>query len=430
MQALDYTLQHYLRRLIDTLTPDEKKQLKNVRCCGMDVNRNLGGAHVFVLSNGSSAKFAGLMHCKNTFCCPVCSAVKMEEYRSEIASAMDALRDEYFCFMMTFTVPHLRYMSCRETTDILCETWKWFRQTNLCDDGKSWHIYKAFKAEVGVKHFVKVMEYTWGNNGWHPHYHCVFWIPRGNEGKVLSWQKRLNDFWTKLARNRTISYWKKHDLHGETDKDKEELLEGLYKYTSDEYPALRISEDKGKLFECTSSHYLAGWGTDNELTGNVQKKASTEGHYTPYQILDKAAHEHNNEMAKLYIDFCLSVTKKPVRHRVNFSKTGLRDIVKAWREKYGYTSRGKKKPEEEKPMEVVAFFDEKQWYAICLKEVLYRVPVRGNILYLAVHDKRLMEEYIFSLGLPPLTYDNDDLKYKFYVEEVLKIYNSQALKTA
>lgn len=384
---LDYHLQHVLHKMISDLPFHQRAQLKNILGCGQKIMYpGQGGIPaVYLITNGEQSKFFGQAHCQNPFCCPVCSARVMEKNRARIASAIDMLKSEYFGFMVTFTIPHLRFMKCRETTDILYKTWSYFHQKNFKKTG--WHVYQRFNADVPIAHWVRVCEYTYGEeNGWHPHFHCVFWTKRENADKILNWQKELNEFWTAQAKRVTLKYWKENNLH--SGENLETLCDRLFSKVNDVYPAFKISVNKetGKVAESLSSDYLTGWGVDREVTGNIRKEASHEGHYTPYQILSKAEFDH--EFRNIYIDFCLSVTRKPVHHRLNFSKTGIVKMIEEYQRVNGYTSAIIQK---KISWEVVACFDEKQWSK--LLSLNESSPVLSNILYLATYRRDLLEEY-------------------------------------
>ena len=394
--VLDYHAQHRLRAMIRKLPAAERYQLRNIAKCGENIIRNNIGAKaaVYLLSDGERSKFFGQAHCQNPWCCPVCSARRMEEYRSKIASAIDCLNEEYFGFMMTFTIPHLSFMSCRETTDILYNTWTFFRHKSWRKDG--WHPYQQFNKEVPIAHHVRVCEYTYGENGWHPHFHAIFWTKRGNESKILKWEEKLSAFWLKKAKAMTLKYWKDNGLHINDKETQEELCDRLYsKADTAKYRGIYISKDSktGKVLESHSSDYLTGWGADRELTGNVRKEASHGGHYTPHQILEMAY--TNPKYEAIYIDFCLSVTRKPVHHRVDFSQTGISGMVEEYRKEHGYRTAI---VEKKTSWEVVATFDENTWFDICILND--DSPVLSNILYLAqaAEHREILYDYLESLG--------------------------------
>ena len=396
MDVLDYHLQHVLRRILGALPYEERRRYKSILLCGQKAIKQPGAMNgVYILKSDDQAKFFGQVHCQNPFVCPVCSARIMEKYRARIASALDMLHEEYFGFMVTFTLPHLKFMSCREITDILYDTWKYFRSKLGNGHDKTYeHPYKKFTRECEVEHWVRVCEYTYSDiNGWHPHFHCIFWCKRDKADKVAAYQKELNEFWTAQGKRVTMKYWKTHKLHEDVD-DREGLLERLYQKVCNKYPALKMSVDaSGKLIETKSSDYVSGWGSDREATGNVRKEASHESHYTPFQILEKA--EHDAHWANIYVDFVRAVTRKPVHHRLDFSRTGICKQIKQWQATHGYDSTSKQK--KSAVWKVVAFFNESQWSDLCYKNQY--APVLSNILYLAGANTDLMFDYLRSLDV-------------------------------
>lgn len=298
---LDYQAQHVLRRWIDELPPMQQKQLKNVRKCGTQINKLAGRAQVvFVVANELQSRFVGQSHCDNPFCCPICTARRMEFFRARIASALEMLKAEgYIGFMVTFTIPHLKMMKCREVTDILYNTWKYFRLKNF---NKNFSEYQRFNKDVPIAHWVRVCEYTYGENGWHPHFHCVFWTKRENADKVLAWEQRLNDYWMKIAKFHAAKLLKSTRPGNDQVDDIVERLFCAANMLAQK--AVKFSVDKnGKLLEAQSSDYITGWGADSEVTGNIRKSASHKGHYTPHQILLKG--QTDPQFKELYIDYCL-----------------------------------------------------------------------------------------------------------------------------
>lgn len=402
MSIVDYHMQHVLHRILDGEGPDTKHQLRNIRACGRKLIPPGTGTLPLVAvlrSDDGKANLFGHAHCRNPFCCPVCEAKIMEVYRAKIASALDMQEHSgEWGFMATFTIPHLKFMSCRETTDILYDTWRYFRQRlKSSHKNSTWeHPYRQFTEATGVSSWVRVCEYTYGEkNGWHPHFHCIFWVPKEHFDDVLAWEEKLCNFWIEQAKRVTLQYWRKNDLHAGEDLDK--LLLNVFKRANWWGQALRFSRDgNGKLLKATSANYVAGWTTDQEVTGNCKKKASHEGHYTPYQILEMA--EHDKHWARTYIDFCLNVTRKPVHHRLNFSKNGICKRIAEWNKTHVVESTSHIKKNTWAP---VTFFYADDWYTIC--ELNKHTPVIANILYLAQNadHEELLFDYIESLGVPP-----------------------------
>lgn len=400
-EILDYQAQHHLRSYIRKA--GLHKELKNLLYCGQSITPRTGVVYVMADDEGH-AHFHGAAFCKNPFCCPVCSAKMMEKYRERIAAAIKIMKPTHFGMLVTFALPHMGFMTWRETMDILYEAHTYFRKRSFTRSHG--HDMHEFHKLYPVEHNVKVSEFTWSKkNGAHPHFHCIWWIPRDkfDNKAILDWELRLDAFWLKTTKRITLAYWKKNNLHqdilceGET---LERLLERLYNNSrnaqerGDNY-GLYFSKDKdGNLLEAENGDYIAGWGADNELTGNYQKKASHEGHMTPYQIL--LAAQHDKELRQVYLDYCLAVTRKPVHHRVRFSFTGISKLIDAYLKEERV--RESERLEKKSSWEVVTYFDEEQWYTLCDLDDLY-APILSNILWFAAYRRDLLVDYLRSLGV-------------------------------
>lgn len=414
-EIFDARLQHYLKKFINKLSYQEKAQLKSLRLCNTKIiyQPNVEPA-VFLLRNDrgdGEAKFFGQVTCKNPWACPHCSTVAMTKYKEKIGLALEALRAQnMFGFMMTFTIPHLRWQSCREITDVLYRTYRKFTRNcwkrRVCKDGKTFRTcspMNSFVVENDIKWNVRCAEYTWGRkNGWHPHFHCIFWMPREKVAAfdLEKWQKKLNDDWAKCLERTLLEYWQEKNLYEEAElqtKAKTLLMFVRDETKRYERPAISISTTRdGKIAESLASDYLCGWGADSELTGNFKKKATNPEHLTPYQILELAA-DGNQEMEKLYIEFCLQVTRKPVHHRVDF-KPGLLKIVSSWKNSEECKKLIKKKSQSKVVWELVCWFTKEQWWRLC--DLDESSPVLSNILFLAsINKKELLKNYLEFLDI-------------------------------
>lgn len=392
-------LHNYLHKLINTLPANQRLQLKTLQTCGTKIiPSTIADSGVFLLSNGEQAKMFGMMSCKNSWACPVCTARKMEKLSSEISAAIPIMQKKgYFGLMITFTIPHVARMSCRETLEILYSTMKRFRQSakaKLKSKNCKGNIVHQFFDELQIKHFIQVCEFTHGKNGWHPHFHCIFWCKRGKQHNALKYQKPINDWWLVQSRHFTKQYWLEHNLHVTDEKWADIVLDKLYGRCQKD-ASFVIGTKDGKVEEAHDGNYLAGWGANDELTG-LEHKTANAGHHSPHQLL-QMAYEGDKKAEKLYIEFCLAVTQKPVKVRIHISQTGLRPILNQARQ-VAAAEEFLLKKKELPTWQVVLWFSSDDWsYILDLER---NSPVIANILYLGARHYELLLQYLEFLHIP------------------------------
>lgn len=413
---LDYRAQHYLQAEIKKLPVHQQVQLKNLALCNKRLVPQIGESETaFLLRNESGeTKFFGQITCKNPWACPHCSTIQMKKYATKIAASIDALNKRGLkAIMITFTIPHLYFQSCREVTDILYQTWSaaFANSTNKKRKRPFGPINQFFR-ELDIKYRIRCAEYTYGANGWHPHFHCLFFVDKNKFDSLLDWEEKVRTHWIKNFKKVAENYITRNNLHPNIENVVARLC-----YNIDDCQSVKFSIDKdGKPLETTSSTYIAGWTTDKEMTGNVQKKASHNGHYTPYQILEMAMNG-DEKMKQLYLEFCLQVTRKPVHHRVDFS-IGLSKIATEQIQVEGYQSVLKKKSNRGK-WEVFCWFTKSEWQSLCYDN---DSPVLSNMAFLAsINRKDLLQEYLREV----FNFELHDKKQKI-VKHIEKIFNAAA----
>ena len=424
LEIYDRHLTEYLHNLIDKQSPSVRLQLKTLRDCGKRVIKpTIGESGVFLLKREGQAKFFGHTSCKNSWACPHCVAKRMAKYTDELGAVIEEMKKRgYFGIMVTFTIPHLRYMSCKETTDILHMTYNRFRLDSRSQNAKKQkHIYDGavitrFFEDCQIEHQVVVGEYTYGKNGWHPHFHCIYWCKRKSADKVLSWLPAINAKWLEYAKKYTLKYWKENNLHCQLEGVMETTLDNLYS-KCEQNAGVMFGQKDGKIREAQSSDYVMGWGANHELAG-LQYKEAKDGHLTPHHILEKAS-LGDEKMAALYIEFCMNVTRKPVHARVKWSKTELIKEVRKICQQQAAARALLKKNIDKGEWKCILWFSREQWSLIW--KLNKEMPLISNILFLASQASDILLEFLNALGIE---YSSPDLNY--FTTHIENIFNDAA----
>lgn len=366
------------------------KKTKGIRLCGSRVmHQTATQPKVFIVANNEYSSTYGNIFCRNTWACPRCSAIVMAKKGAQIAAAIEALDKwhKQHCFMMTLTLPHVETMSCEQTFTILRQSWRLFtrerkqkRKRNGGNSNKKYSYVKGndawgkFVENFKIKHTVRVYEFTWGENGWHPHIHALIWVPANLLKKAKDYEAELNERWWNCCK-RTATKILQNDT----------FVKSLYADYKKSHPGLTFSKDEhGEIRKQNSSYYISGWGGDSEVTGNVERKATNEGHFTPYQILERAYKEPTKRefFLNLFTEYILATAG---HRRTEFSKTGINDIANKWKQTQHWIETIKKKAMDKakNPLQVVCWFTEPQWLQICCIEKHENPQIIPDILYLA-----------------------------------------------
>lgn len=393
MEAEDTYLRRELQRMIGRSSPETRTILHNLHECGRRhvdyflLRKGKPAQGVFIVSNGIQARAFGILNCNNSWTCPYCSPNNMSKHAAKIAVAIDAIEyhKNQIPIFMTFTIPHNRYMSCEEAYRLLKDTWHYFSKHGIRGDSHAYHqkdgynrkartnAWSRFCVEFNVKYYVRVGETTYGDSGWHHHYHMLIWVDRDKYDLTSGWEESIREHWMTIAKRKLRAWFKAHNYP-------DNAVEYFMERTRDDIHGFYISKDPktGKVAIAKSSQYICGWGADQEVTGNYRQKASHEGHYSMRQLLESAV-AGNAEHEKLYLEFATTMTKLRTR-RVQWSRSDYMTLIRQWKNTHEYKQLLKKKLNAP-PMTVVFWFTSQQWLHIC--ELDYYLPMISNILYLA-----------------------------------------------
>lgn len=408
----------------------EYVSLRGIKLCGSQVNPSATHVSLMRDKNSSKVKFTNALTCKSAWACPSCSAKVMAMKGTDIAAAIDALSSWYKqdCFMVTLTMPHTNKMTCASSFELLRQTWRYFTRQGC----RSGHVYKnkkneikhrgkdpygKFREDLGIRYNCRVYEATWSEEfAWHPHLHVLFWVPRENFNKVLSYEDALMERWWKClkicAKRLLKARWvKKLKLDGkqfdskELDKEIQGIIDSYYtdwrKNPVTGHKSVFMSKNvDGSLRKTSSSMYISGWGGDSE-TSAEKTKTPKDGHYTPYQIINNALIDVANreKWLNLYTEYALATRN---HRRVEFaSRSGITQIIQKWKATEQYKLALKKRlTEKATEWETVYKFTKYQWQQIYYSDVYSHVYIRSELLELAkirgapeVHIRNLLRFY-------------------------------------
>lgn len=146
--------------------------LKRVRACGrsvVDVERG-----VSVLVSGSTADgtrqagLAGVQSCGSVWACPVCSQKIQAKRQAEVATALAVARSRgWEVLFLTLTMRHNAAHSLSGLWDHLSTAW------GGLTTGKGQRAWAQDKDLYGVAGYLRLVEVTHGENGWHVHVHVL-----------------------------------------------------------------------------------------------------------------------------------------------------------------------------------------------------------------------------------------------------------------
>lgn len=429
--AVDYNLLHFFRKKVRETQPYDMQILfKGIFCCQNRAAKYRGHEQaVFLMKDVKSknkAAYFGLNHCHNAFFCPVCTERMMAKHRKKIQSALEALSSRgYKAMMFTFVIPHNRWFSCEDAFLILKNSMSklqkhWGDQSN--QKKFSNNAWTRLRRDMNLKYYVRATEFTYGRNGWNPHYHALYWTNQ-DFSKMEKLEPEVLKMWLQIVEKETLKQLLKSKANDYTQEEIKSRVEEFFtraKLSNNGTKAFFVSKDENnKIIEMKSSEYICGWGADDELTGLKRKTGRRESSFTPHQLLEIAAGEQNvdympaDKAWNLFIEYA-SVTKKCGAKRVKFSQNKgetIKSIVTTWQQTHASEELIKKKRGE---WVAVCWFSKEQWWKI--SEIDRVCPIKSNILCLA-HNEKLLKQFLESFQI--YAFDNYEHSLQFVIEDVM-----------
>lgn len=138
-----------------------------------------------------SAHLGGLQVCASVWCCPVCSAKITERRRVELAAGVQFWRAEAggYLLLVTYTLRHHQGDSLQLLLAAL------LRAFDALNAGRWWVAF-ADKHRIFGK--IRSLEVTYGDSGWHPHIHVLYFLGSGPIPAVNAFEIALKERWIYL----------------------------------------------------------------------------------------------------------------------------------------------------------------------------------------------------------------------------------------
>ena len=244
-----------------------RKILKGERtqhCFFNRVDRNDGVGVMFNKSR-NKANYSNIMRCANAWGCPVCAAIISEHRKCEVKEAMDWWQGQGgSVLLLTLTVPHYSHTDIKQLKKDLKKAYsKFFKGVRA-----SQNMFSKWM----IEHYISCFEITHGDNGFHPHYHVLLFIPYSiGVGSLSLMQADMFKVWEHCCLKAGLGApSQKHGLH------------------------LQAGNEAGD--------YVSKWGLEHEMTKGHVKKGKKDGR-TPFDILrsfDETGDEKEANLFRLY----------------------------------------------------------------------------------------------------------------------------------
>jgi hypothetical protein len=214
------------------------------------------------------AHWANVQRCGSIWLCPVCAKQVTEKRREELKHAVNAWKTRHSgaIQLLTLTFSHSRSESLKSLLERQKKAYKIFLETTKV---------KIILSQMGVVHKVRSFEVTYGDNGWHPHFHILMF----NKHILISFdlKKALSELWIKACIRAGLSAPSmKHGL---------DIRDGEY-----------------------ASQYVSKWGIEHEMTKGHIKKGKENG-LTPFDLLQLSIEDEDvftKKPSKLFQEFGVS----------------------------------------------------------------------------------------------------------------------------
>lgn len=227
----------------------------------------------------SGTYYRGLMICASVWACPVCSAKIAERRRAELEEAITRhLASGGAVYHMLLTVKHQRKDKPLALVGDLLEAFR------LLCSGK----YRLSALVPGYMGFVRSLEVTHGDHGWHPHLHVLVFTSAPLDHQALDlvehkiwakWEARVQKVTGRLPSRKAFSF--AGAIRGSFEEKHLRLERGEVEHVC---PVTGYVTKFGADREIEEIVKQRRWGASDELTKGHLKTAGRGGR-SPWQLL-------------------------------------------------------------------------------------------------------------------------------------------------
>lgn len=246
-------------RSYNPLGKESKAAGKGVTACAWSIIATRTHADLMRVEtkNGPRSYIEGLSKCDLRWVCPCCTRKHSEASRVQLNAALAQARKlGFISVMMTLTARHKK-------SDDLKKLWGQLMAADY--KMKKSRKWKKLNKTL-LRGFAKAVEITYGDNGWHPHFHIILMIDVRTEALAIEAVEDLKTEWL-------------HQLN----------VAGL----DGTSPAAekRSFDVRGAS---ATGEYITKWGAAEEMTLNTEKVGKSKGR-NPWQLLRNARTNENEK---------------------------------------------------------------------------------------------------------------------------------------
>lgn len=215
------------------------------------------------------AHYANVQRCGSIWSCPVCAKQITEKRREELKKGLETWKNVHrgSVMLLTLTFSHSQSESLKSLLERQRKAYKIFLETTK--------VKEIFK-HLGVKHKIRSLEATYGENGWHPHFHVL--LLGHSSLDDLMYRDILAELWIKSC--------VRAGLNAPSMTHGLDLRDGTY-----------------------ADQYVSKWGIESELTKGHLKKGRNGG-FTPFDLLQLSIYNEtifDKDCGKLFQEFAIAM---------------------------------------------------------------------------------------------------------------------------